>query len=209
MIRATKVLPAGDWLQSTLTTDTVALDFDMRHRRRLQMTGLRGLAFLLDLPKATTLRNGDGLQLEDGRVVLVKAAPEPLAKITAAGSAALMRIAWHIGNRHLPAALSADAILIRRDHVIEAMVAGLGATVTHVDEPFDPEGGAYDTHHHHHHERHEHDDRTEDEARGPKRTTPRCRPTRSASSWHGRRRRFRSARSLTATASSGPWRTAR
>lgn len=165
MIRATKVLPAGEWLQATLTTDTVALDFDMRHRRRLQMTGLRGFQFLLDLPKATALRNGDGLRLEDGRIVLVKAAPEPLAKITAASSSELMRIAWHLGNRHLPAALSADAILIRRDHVIEQMVEGLGATVTHVEASFDPEGGAYNSHHHHH-AHHEHDDRLEDEARG-------------------------------------------
>ncbi len=159
MIRAIKVLPAGDWLQSTLTTDTVALDHDMRHRRRLQMTGLRGFAFLLDLPQATTLRNGDGLELEDGRIVLVKAASEPLAEIRAPNAAELMRIAWHLGNRHCPAALRADAILIRRDHVIEEMVAGLGATVTHVEEPFEPEGGAYATAHHAEH--HEHDDRPE------------------------------------------------
>ena len=114
---------------------------------------------MLDLPQATALQNGDGLLLEDGRVVLVKAAPEPLAEIRAAGAAALTRIAWHLGNRHCPAALGADAILIRRDHVIEQMVEGLGATVTHVEAAFEPEGGAYANVNHHEH--HEHDDRPE------------------------------------------------
>jgi len=173
MIRATAVLPADSW--DKLSTDTVALDFDMRHRRRMVMTGLRGFAFLLDLAEARPLRNGDGLLLEDGRMVLVKAAAEPLAEIKAKSPHELMRIAWHLGNRHLPAELHADAILIRRDHVIEAMVAGLGATVTHIDEPFDPEGGAYAEpaagHHHGHHHAHnegalEHDDRLDDEDAG-------------------------------------------
>jgi len=141
VIRASRVLPAGSW--SVLNTDTVALDFDARHRRRLQMKGLRGLEFLLDLPEAVALRNGDGLELEDGRVILVKAAPEPLVEIAAATPANLLRLAWHLGNRHLPAQLLGDRIRIRRDHVIEAMLAGLGAEVTPVDAPFDPEGGAY------------------------------------------------------------------
>src|SRR4029079_5646082 len=99
MIRATKALPAKSW--TGLNTDTVALDFDGRHRRRLQMKGLRGLEFLLDLPEAVALRNGDRLSLEDGRVVLVKAAPEPLLEIRAADAAKLLRLAWHLGNRHL------------------------------------------------------------------------------------------------------------
>ena len=162
MIRATRVLPAGEWVQSTLTTDTVALEFDLRHRRRMMMTGLRGFEFLLDLPQATALRNGDGLLLEDGRIVLVKAAAEPLAEIRAANAGELMRIAWHLGNRHLPAALAPGAIFIRRDHVIEEMVTGLGATVTHVEEPFDPEGGAYGHAQEHHHDHQEHDDRAEE-----------------------------------------------
>src|SRR6185295_4268179 len=101
MVRATKVLPAGSW--SLLNTDTVALDFDRRHRRRLQMTGLRGLEFLLDLPEAVALRNGDALELDDGRLVLVKAAPESLVDITAKDAPSLMRVAWHVGNRHIPA----------------------------------------------------------------------------------------------------------
>ncbi|HZP19819.1 MAG TPA: urease accessory protein UreE [Bauldia sp.] len=141
MIRATRVLPAGSW--KVLNTDTVALDFDGRHRRRVQMKGLRGLEFLLDLPEAVALRNGDGLALEDGRVVMVKAAPEPLLEVRAADAGKLLRLAWHLGNRHLPAQLLADRILIRRDHVIADMLRGLGATLAEIDAPFDPEGGAY------------------------------------------------------------------
>jgi urease accessory protein len=107
------------------------------------MKGLRGLEFVLDLAEAAALRNGDGLVLEDGRVILVKAAPEPLAEIASTRPADLLRYAWHLGNRHLPTQLLGDRLRIRRDHVIEAMLAGLGAAVSHVDAPFDPEGGAY------------------------------------------------------------------
>jgi urease accessory protein len=123
--------------------DTVFLDHDLRHRRRIVLRGEGGTEFLLDLAEAGVLGDGDTLILEDGRVVAVKAAVEPLAEIVADDPAALARIAWHIGNRHLPAAISADRLLIRRDHVIEEMVRGLGAQVRHVDEPFEPEGGAY------------------------------------------------------------------
>jgi urease accessory protein len=154
MNRATKIVPAGQW--STLSIDTVELDFDARHRRRIALKGLRGLEFLLDLPDAARLRNGDGLVLEDGRIVLVKAKREPLAEITAAGPTELARIAWHLGNRHLPVQVLDGRLRIRHDHVIEDMVRGLGATVTDVTAAFDPEGGAYDAHHHHHDHEHEH-----------------------------------------------------
>ena len=161
MIRATRVLPAGKWSREQLTTDTVSLDFDQRHRRRIAMTGKRGFEFLLDLDHAVPLRDGDALELEDGRLVLVSAKREALAEIAAPDPAALMRIAWHLGNRHLPAELSGERIRIRRDNVIEAMVTGLGATVTHVEAPFDPEAGAYA--HAHGADRHDpglgHDDR--------------------------------------------------
>lgn len=144
-----------------LIDDEVTLDFDGRHRRRLTMTGKNGLEFLLDLPRARRLRQGDTLLLEDGRRVRVIAAKEPLAQISAPSSADLVRIAWHLGNRHLPVMLLTDRILIRRDHVIEDMVRLLGATVEPVDLPFDPEDGAYagatgGHHHHHHDEDHDH-----------------------------------------------------
>ena len=111
------------------------------------------------------LRDGDGLQLEDGRIILVRARREPLTEIIAATSADLMRVAWHLGNRHLPVQMMGDRIRIRRDRVVEDMVTGLGATVTHVEAAFDPEAGPY-AHGHHDHAHSasalDHDDRLED-----------------------------------------------
>jgi urease accessory protein len=148
MIRVARVLSGA--AGASAADDTVVLDHDLRHRRRIALRGEGGTEFLLDLPEATVLRDGDALVLEDGRTVAVRAAPEPLAEIIADDPPALARIAWHIGNRHLPAAISAGRLLIRRDHVIEEMVRGLGATVRHVDAPFEPEGGAYALGHAHH-----------------------------------------------------------
>jgi urease accessory protein len=107
------------------------------------MTGTRGLAFLLDLENAVALRGGDALVLDDGRLIEVVAAPEPLAEIRCNDPQHLVRVAWHLGNRHLPTQIMAKGLRIRRDHVIEAMVKGLGARVIEIEAPFDPEGGAY------------------------------------------------------------------
>ena len=141
--------------------DVVTLDFDQRHRRRISMTGAEGLTFLLDLPQAQRLRDGDQLVLDDGRRVRIAAAPELLAEIRAAGPGELVRIAWHLGNRHLPVMLEPERILIRHDHVIEEMAAQLGAHIRHTEEPFDPEPGAYagqaSGHHHHAGRQHHHD----------------------------------------------------
>jgi urease accessory protein len=145
MIRATKVRPAGSWRESA--ADRLTLDFDARHRRRMAMTGENGLAFLLDLPQATHLHDGDGLVLEDGRIVAVRAAPEALLEVTARD---LAKIAWHIGNRHASAQIENGRILIRRDPVLARMLEGLGARIREVDEPFDPEGGAYGGQSHEH-----------------------------------------------------------
>lgn len=142
MHRATRLLPAGTW-PSERRVDTVTLPHELRHRRRLTMAGDGGLVFLLDLAEATLLRDGDGLDLENGGIVEVRAADEALLEITAENPGALAKLAWHLGNRHLPAAIAADRILIRPDHVIEAMLRGLGAAVRPVQAPFDPEGGAY------------------------------------------------------------------
>jgi urease accessory protein len=141
MLRAEKVVPAGAW--SGEPADSVVLDFDERYRRRIAMTGVGGLAFLLDLPEAAMLRSGDGLKLEDGRIVEVVAAPEPLTEIRAADALALMRVAWHLGNRHLTAELLPKALRIRRDPVIEEMARGLGGRTIALEAPFNPEGGAY------------------------------------------------------------------
>src|SRR6516225_1793058 len=155
MLRATRIVGQHRWKQAP--ADTVVLDFDDRHRRRMAMTGTRGLAFLLDLEKAVTLRGGDALVLEDGRLVEVVAAPEPLVEIKGADPHHLIRVAWHLGNRHLPTQIMPKGLRIRRDHVIEAMVQGLGARIVEIEAPFDPEGGAYaGTTHAHAHEPHGH-----------------------------------------------------
>lgn len=122
---------------------------------------------MLDLPRAAVLRAGDGLRLEDGRIISVDAAPEQLVEITAADAGTLIRLAWHIGNRHLPVQLEPHRILIREDAVIMKMLAELSATVSLVREPFTPEPGAYDisghdahvhNHAHDHSHGHEHPD---------------------------------------------------
>ena len=141
MLRATRVQGQHRW--SELPADTVVLDFDDRHRRRMAMRGTRGLEFLLDLENAVALRGGDALVLEDNRLIEVVAAPEPLAEIRCNDPHHLIRVAWHLGNRHLPTQIMPKGLRIRRDHVIEAMVEGLGARVIEIEAPFDPEGGAY------------------------------------------------------------------
>ena len=167
MIRATRVQGQHRW--SETPADTVVLDFDDRHRRRMAMTGTRGLQFLLDLENAVALRGGDALVLDDGRLIEVVAAPERLAEIRCNDPQHLVRVAWHLGNRHLPTQIMPKGLRIRRDHVIEAMVKGLGARVIEIEAPFDPEGGAYAGHAHaseaephghaaHDHASHAHDD---------------------------------------------------
>jgi urease accessory protein len=164
MIRAARVLGQHRWIEAA--TDTVVLDFDDRHRRRMAMTGTRGLEFLLDLEHAIALRGGDALVLDDGRLVEVVAAPEPLIEIRGADPQHLVRLAWHLGNRHLPTQIMPKGLRIRRDHVIEAMVKGLGARIVEIEAPFDPEGGAYAEASHAHEEGHAHHGHDHDHAHG-------------------------------------------
>jgi urease accessory protein len=161
MLRATEIVPAGQWRGPP--ADVVRLDYDRRTRRRLSLVGRGGLAFLLDLARAPVLAAGDGLKLEDGRIVGVEAAAERLLEIACGDARQLTRVAWHLGNRHLPCEIGEGSVLIRTDHVIAAMVRGLGASVRELEAPFNPEGGAYaaaagEASHaaHHHHGRHAH-----------------------------------------------------
>ncbi|MDP3526202.1 MAG: urease accessory protein UreE [Hoeflea sp.] len=145
---------------------TITLDETARHRRRMMMVSDRletgaTIAFLLDLPKARLLRHGDGLVLDDGRIIEVRARPEPLMEVKGRDPAHLLALAWQIGNRHLAAEIAAESIRIRRDHVIRAMLLGLGASVTDIEAPFDPEGGAYGGAHAGHHD-HGHGDHRDD-----------------------------------------------
>ncbi|MDF2601920.1 MAG: ureE [Methylobacterium brachiatum] len=159
MIRATRIL-RREHLSGGEIVDRVVLESGERHRRRIALRGAGGLGFLLDLPEAAVLDDGDALVLEDGRLIWVEAAPERLLEIRAVSDHALKRLIWHIGNRHIPAEIGAEAIWIADDHVLADMVRGLGGTAEPVERPFRPEGGAYSGghghdhphggHHHHH-----------------------------------------------------------
>ena len=147
MLRATAVKPAGSW-EAAAARDCVVLDFDARHRRRIRLTTDTGRAVLLDLKEARAMADGDGLRLAEGGWLRVKAAKEPLLEIRCRDPHLLLRVAWHLGNRHLAAEVHRDRILIRPDHVIDAMLRGLGASVRHGAAAFQPEGGAYADGHH-------------------------------------------------------------
>jgi len=149
MRRAILAAGKGNWPESE-AIGAVTLDFDARHRRRIRLETEGVGPVLLDLERAAALHHGDGLGLEGGGWIAVHAADEALAEIRPADPGGLARLAWHLGNRHCPAEIHADRLYIRRDHVIEAMLRGLGAAVTPVTRPFDPERGAYHDHAHGH-----------------------------------------------------------
>jgi urease accessory protein len=143
--RAQRVLRAGSW-RAADAIDRVVLDADERYRRRIALTAEGGFKFLLDFAEATPLRDGDGLALDDGTIIAVVAKPELLVEVaadTGDGAADLTRLAWHLGNRHTEVEIIGDRLRIRRDHVLEDMLAGLGAVLTPVEAPFEPERGAY------------------------------------------------------------------
>ena len=154
MMRAVAVLPAASW-NASAAVDSVLLDHDHRHRRRIVMYTQSGAELLLDLPQLARLRDGDGLALEGGDIVAVCAMPEPLLEIEAHPAATLMRIAWHLGNRHVPVQVLDRRLRIRADHVLADLVKQLGGRVAEIDAAFDPEVGAYAKSHYHHDE-HQH-----------------------------------------------------
>jgi urease accessory protein len=149
MHRASIHLPAGHWPQEK-AAGSLTLDFDARHRRRFRLTGDQGDDVLLDLPKAVAMADGDGLQLEDGRWLKVQAAEQLVVEIRHKDPNQLMRLAWHLGNRHLPTEIRNEVLRIRPDHVIEDMLSRFGADLVKVQAPFQPEGGAYREHGHYH-----------------------------------------------------------
>ena len=156
MIRATAIVrrPA---VKAERVVDIVVLDHQARHRRRIVMTGEKGTQFLLDLDKASVLDHGDALKLEDGRLVQVEAAPEKLIEVRTSSPLRLLKAAWHLGNRHVPAEITEDAIYFAEDHVLLEMVRGLGAIATPMVRPFRPEKGAYEAAEAHGHGGHDHD----------------------------------------------------
>jgi urease accessory protein len=156
MRRAIAVYHRGHWPEAE-AVDAVTLAYLDRHRRRMRLVADSGVTFLLDLARAQHLGDGDGLELDSGGYVRVRAAPEPVLEIEASDRAGLLRIAWHLGNRHLPLQIDGDRLRIRADHVIAEMVAGLGGKLTPLDAPFDPEIGAYAGPQHHQHDDHHHE----------------------------------------------------
>ena len=142
MRRAITVHTRGRWPEEA-AVDSVTLPFIDRHRRRIRLVADSGTPFLLDLARAQHLTEGDGLELDTGSYIRVRSAPEPVIEIEAETPTDLLRLAWHIGNRHLPVQALGGKLRIRSDHVIAGMVEGLGGHITHLDAPFDPEIGAY------------------------------------------------------------------
>ena len=143
--RAVSVLSAGR-AGATAPSGRAVLAHDERHLRRRAIELADGSKVLVDLPEPVSLNDGDRLVLEDGGHIEIIAAPEEVYDIRARDGVHLAELAWHIGNRHLAASIEAGRILILRDHVIKAMLEGLGAAVTDVSEPFRPVRGAYSGH---------------------------------------------------------------
>jgi urease accessory protein len=150
---------AGHWPKEN-ASGSLTLDFDARHRRRIRVTADQGEDVLFDLPKAVAMSDGDGLQLDDGRWLKIQAAFEPIVEVRHKDPNQLVRLAWHLGNRHLPADIGNQVLRIRPDHVIEDMLRGFGADLVRLQAPFQPEGGAYGHSHSHDYDEgvhHQHD----------------------------------------------------
>ena len=178
MPRVVKVIAAAP--PESRVVDTVILTPEERRAPRGSVTGVKGTRLTFDLAKPVALRAGDFLELDDGHLIEVVAEPEPLIEARAKDLTALARLAWHLGDRHVPVQLFSNRLRVRRDAAIETLLARLGAKVVAIEAPFDPEGGAYaapahghhqhghdedhdhhhhdhDHHHHHDHDHHDHD----------------------------------------------------
>jgi urease accessory protein len=165
MHRVVRVLAAGAAGEGRVI-DTVILTPGQRRAPRGSMTGVKATHLTFDLPEPVALRGGDLLALDDGNLIEVVAEPEPLIEARAKDLTALARLAWHLGDRHVPVQLFANRLRVRRDPAIEALLTRLGARIVAIEAPFDPEGGAYTAavhehhrhdHDHHHHDHHDHD----------------------------------------------------
>src|SRR5262249_46026927 len=138
---------AGEWPEE-VAAGSLTLEFDDRHRRRTRLVTDQGDDVLLDLPAAIAMGDRDGLQLDDGRWLVVRATAEPVVHIAHRHHGRLVLLAWHLGNRHVPTEIGCQGLRIRPDHVIEDMLRGFGATLVRLEAAFQPEGGAYRSHRH-------------------------------------------------------------
>ncbi|MFN3415274.1 MAG: urease accessory protein UreE [Caldimonas sp.] len=165
MLTVNKLLPQGQGLAAVLLkrAATVALDWDVRRKSRFDATDSQGRALGVFLPRGTVVRGGDVLVAEDGSLIRVEAAPQPVLRVTACpahgSSFDLLRAAYHLGNRHVQLELRADHLQLEPDHVLADMLRQMHLIVTEVQAPFEPEGGAYAAggHGHGHGHAHEHD----------------------------------------------------
>jgi urease accessory protein len=166
MRRVVRILGAGNAHATPI--DSVMVDADQRRAQTAMLTGVNGTQIGMMLPEPVHLRMGDALELDDGSLVEVVVAPEPLIEARGSDLTHLARLAWHLGDRHVPVQVMANRLRLRRDAALETMLAALGARLTPIEAPFDPEGGAYapaahdhahhDHGHHHHPHGHEHCD---------------------------------------------------
>jgi urease accessory protein len=159
MPRATRVVTAAERKDAPVT-DTLILPHAHRQAQKGFLFGIKGTCVELDFAEPVRLRTDDALVLDDGGLIEVVAEPEPLIEVRAADLPSLARLAWHLGDRHVPVQVFERKLRLKRDPTIEAMLASLGANVTALEAPFEPEGGAYevaaDGHHHHHEHGHDH-----------------------------------------------------
>jgi urease accessory protein len=160
MPRATRVLTAAE-RGDTPAADTLILPYSQRQAQKGFLFGIKGTCVELDFAEPVRLRTDDALLLDDGGLVEVVAEPEPLIEARAADLPALARLAWHLGDRHVPVQVLERRLRLKRDPAIEELLENLGAKIVAIDAPFEPEGGAYAApagdHSHHDHHRHGHD----------------------------------------------------
>lgn len=172
MPRATSVQPAAQRQSGAVTgtiIDTLILTHAQRQAKQGFAFGVKGICVEFDFPEHVRLRTDDALVLDDGSLVEIVAEAEPLIEARAADLPALARLAWHLGDRHVPVQILEKRLRMQRDPAIEELLAALGAKVIAIDAPFEPEGGAYDAqphdhHDHSHHHGHDHHDHSHDHA---------------------------------------------
>lgn len=169
MRRVVRVLGAASSDRAPL--DSVVLSAEQRRVQTAQLVGVNGTSIALMLPKPVLLRSGDVLELDDGSLIDVVAEPEPLVEVRGNDLTHLARFAWHLGDRHVPVQVLTNRLRMRCDPALEALLKSLGARLTAIEAPFDPEGGAYATQSAHHHpapdhRRHDHHHQDHDHAHG-------------------------------------------
>jgi urease accessory protein len=166
MPRATRVLSAAERTDAEII-DTLILPFAQRQAQKGFVFGIKGTCVELDLAEPVRLRTDDALVLEGGGLVEIVAEPEPLIEARAGDLPGLARLAWHLGDRHVPVQVLERRLRLKRDPAIEALLTSLGAKLVEIEAPFEPEGGAYAVpggeqhvrdHHHGHHPHHHHHD---------------------------------------------------